>query len=800
MGQLFKWSAVFGAVALVAACGGGGGGGGGTSGVGNSSSTTVSGTASKGLLKFAKVTAFCGIKSANNPIGTTNTLADGTYSLTLTQSCAQPVQIVVSAVAGTTKMVDEIKGEIDAPATLSLRAFVPAAGSSVSLPVTPFTDMAAALVENSVNSNNALSAAMVSNANSAIISTVLGGNAGLFTAQPLRPGAYNDGTTSADQKKLIVLLSAISQAAASIGSADGPGADVQTILTQLAAQATQTIPSVTATTYTVSSDADVRALSGTNATPLATISSGLKDLATSDDAFNLGDAASAIQASVTDVQTAVVSTSNTQIAGAIVAGGSVSTPTSAVQSAIAAATQLFTAIRTNLLSLVNPQQTGFLQAKATALTNDINSLALEGTYQFTDILLAAHRATGFLAQANLALAAGGGSANAPSGAEAKTNAFGKFYQKVWSEGGSTTQCNAYYAVNPNNPSGILTSESSVPFDRTSPLNSNNGNPVAICNKFIYADNNVRMMQFIVKSPASKPTNGTNTFTYVNRVRLWADANCTSAADATCGYEDSQEVTGELTATLGSSQNVTALATVNQPIIPFRGESATTFSVNYTASDVNHVNTLTFSGGLTDGPLKFGFGNGSQLVVTDTSAGARTSGTVVANLLGQIQTGAFQLDGTFALNAAKSGSNADATGTMGFNGKISTLNAGVATTFLEGSLNGNANTNVASFSGKVTQGSSVNSIALTSDLSIDGQQTVSLTILTPGYTFTATGTNFDDQSTASTMTVTASDGTKLAIRRINGASTVTVRNSADTEIGSVVGNQVNFKDGSFILLN
>jgi hypothetical protein len=453
---------------------------GGTTSTTSSSGGVVSGTAAKGLLQNALVTAYCGVKSTSNAIGTATTDANGAYSLTLTQTCSQPVEVVVSAKAdGSTTILDEIAGQIAAPTNLTMRAFVTAASSTVSLPVTPFTDMAAALVENSVGASNALSSSMVSNANTAIITNVLGGNAGLLTAQPLPPSAYSSASTTADQQQLIVLLAAISQAAQTATGATA-GDKVQAVLTQLATQAKQTIPAVTAAGFTVSSTASTAAASGSTATPLATINSGLTALSTSTNTTNLGIAASTIQSSVVNVQTAVVQTSATQISTTQTAGGTVTTPTTAVQDAIAAARTLFGAIRTNVLALVNPQQTGFLQNKATALNSDVNGLAIAGTYHFTDILLAANRATGLLVQTNKAAAAGGGSANAPQGAVAKTNGFGNFYQRITTEGSSEMICNGFYSA------GAGVTSTLPPTLRTAAVAGNNGNPVAVCSMFIFS--------------------------------------------------------------------------------------------------------------------------------------------------------------------------------------------------------------------------------------------------------------------------------------------------------------------------
>jgi hypothetical protein len=525
----------------------------------------------------------------------------------------------------------------------------------------------------------------------------------------------------------------------------------------------------------------------------------LTALAATGNTTNLGAAASAIQSGATTAQTAVVQTSTTQIATAQTTnGGTVTAPTSAVQTAIDAARTLFVKIRSNGLELANPQGTGFLDAKSTAMTNDANSYVLGGTYDFSNILKAAYRGTALLVQTNQALAAGGGSGQTPSGATSNTNKFGSFYRRAWYDNAALVTpnsiCAAYYTtgVGVTGTDGIF---------RNSPFNGNFNHPVAVCKETILGGNAPKEMQFVVKSPTTNPTTGTATFPYVNRIRNWDSSACTDSNDANCLYTDSDVVNGNLIATVDGTLQVTGMSIANQPIIPFQGGNPTTMSLDFAASQSNSVTSLLFSVGLTSGSLKYSFQPGSKLVLTDTSGGAGTSGTADIALIGQIQTGAFQYDGTFAVNGAAS-NNAVTSGTVTFAGKISTLTNGAATAFLEGNLSGNAATKVVAFSGKVTNGVKVNDISFTGDNSIAGQTTGSVTFLSPGYAFTGSGVSYDNVATPTVTTVTASDGTKIVITRANGTSTVVVKNSAGTTIGTLngTGNQVNFVDGTYIVLN
>jgi hypothetical protein len=446
-------------------------------------------------------------------------------------------------------------------------------------------------------------------------------------------------------------------------------------------------------------------------------------------------------------------------------------------------------MKTNLQTFGNPQQTGFLQTKSTALTSDTTTVASGGTYHFLDIVKATQRATALLAETNRARATGTAVVNASSG----TDVFGDYYQRSGSDGYlENWKCTAYYTAG----SSLTANDSSV---RTSPVAGNNGNPVAHCNYFVYGDG-VRMMQFVVKSPAASNLVASGTaLPYVNRIRVWANPACTSGSNPACLYTDTNQVTGTLTATWDSSSVLTGLTMVAAPVIPYIGTTATTVDLAYTGTvdNTNYVKTLNFSGTLTSGAVKHGFSSGSKLVITDTSAGAGTTGSVNATLIGRIATAGFQFDGTFTVNGT---STAPDQGTLGLTGTIGTLSGSTVTPFLEGTLNANGTTKTMAFTGKATNGTNVTSIALQGNSATLGQQTASITFLTGAYSFTASGTNYDNPATASTMDVTASDGSKVFVSRQNGTSTVVVKNAAGTQIGTMAGNQINFNDNTYIVLN
>lgn len=767
---------VLAASSILTACGGGGGGGSSTT-----SGSVLSGTASKGLLKNALVTAYCGIKPSN-PVGTTSTDDDGNYSLTLTSACSQPIEIVVTAKASGTTILDEITGSpVPAPANLSMRAFVPSSGTTITQQVTPFTDMAAALVENAVTNNKqALSAGMVSNANTAIVTNVLGGNAGLFNAAPLPPTAYNDATTTADQKQLITLLSGIAASASQLTTGTA-GEKIQTILTQLSAQATQTIPTVTTTTYGVSGAANTSATSGANATPLATITAGLTAITNS--TVTVNGAPAALTTTATTLQTSIVAAANTQINSN--RGTTTTPPSSATQSAIAAVQQLLSKLRTNLLTTGQ----SFLQGKADAMKTDFNTVALTPVYAIPGTAAALLETTKFLLDVNTAIRT---ATTPPNTWQISNNLSGNGYGRSWYASGAPTpsmECRVFTTAGTGLPSATPA--------RTTALTNNSQPPVAVCAYWPFNGDLLKQMHFIVKQSTSSPTSGA-TFTYINRVRTWASSSCMNYFDASCSVTDSLIKTGTFTATWDSN-GISGVA-FNGPVVPFDGlESSgtdTTMTLNLSRS-LNGTPTPTsgsfnMSAGLTNG-------NVSLALTQGTLSADATAGTASFNLTGRVQTGAFRYDGSFTGNVGN-GNTATPNGTIGFNGAISTMSGSTATPFLEGSISANSAAKTIAFSGKVTNGTNVNNLSGTVDNSTAGQSVLSLTYAFPGYSITSSGTNYDNTALASTITSTASDGTKMVATRTGGIHAVVFKDSANNQIGTIANGQVNFTDGSYLVLN
>ena len=111
------------------------------------------------------------------------------------------------------------------------------ANTQITQHVTPFTDMAAAVIE----SASVLTPNTVLNAEQAIAQAVLAGNLGVFNAQPQALTAYELLTISADEKALLGWFSAISAAAKAAVVPGCSAGDLQCVFQQLAAQSVQSV-------------------------------------------------------------------------------------------------------------------------------------------------------------------------------------------------------------------------------------------------------------------------------------------------------------------------------------------------------------------------------------------------------------------------------------------------------------------------------------------------------------------------------------------------------------------------------
>jgi hypothetical protein len=135
------------ATALVLTGCGGSGGGGSSPAAALPTSTSVSGTAAKGIIKQAKVLVCRIVNGAPEPdasCASTTTGNDGSYSVTFSDGYTGPAMVKVMAGTAST-MMDETTGT-DIPYNMTMRAVVPAISKTTTVHVTPFSEMAASAV------------------------------------------------------------------------------------------------------------------------------------------------------------------------------------------------------------------------------------------------------------------------------------------------------------------------------------------------------------------------------------------------------------------------------------------------------------------------------------------------------------------------------------------------------------------------------------------------------------------------------------------------------------------------------
>lgn len=213
MQQRVLWAAMLSA-GLLAACGGGGGGSDTPQPPVNNNNASVSltGTAAKGLMANATVTAHA-INSdgsiASAALATATTDAQGRYSLSFTATKGQPYVVKVTATATTTHL-DEVSGQTQPlPVGFAMRSLLPAATSdtvTTSASVTPFSEMAVAAAAEAAGGVTAANAAQAVST----VSQLLG-----FNPTNVVPTTTSDANATPDQQKLAVMLTAVSQLAAS---------------------------------------------------------------------------------------------------------------------------------------------------------------------------------------------------------------------------------------------------------------------------------------------------------------------------------------------------------------------------------------------------------------------------------------------------------------------------------------------------------------------------------------------------------------------------------------------------------
>jgi hypothetical protein len=137
--------------AALAGCGGGGGGDAAAPAAALPASTSVSGTAAKGIVKQARVLVCRIVSGAPEPdasCATTTTGNDGSYRVAFSDGYTGPAMVKVMAGTAST-MIDETTGA-DIPYDMTMRAVVPAIAGTTTVHVTPFSEMAASAVSTTV--------------------------------------------------------------------------------------------------------------------------------------------------------------------------------------------------------------------------------------------------------------------------------------------------------------------------------------------------------------------------------------------------------------------------------------------------------------------------------------------------------------------------------------------------------------------------------------------------------------------------------------------------------------------------
>lgn len=134
------------AVSALAGCGGSGGDDSAPAAA-LPNTTSVSGTAAKGIIKQAKVLV-CrivnGAPELDASCASTTTGNDGSYRVAFSDGFAGPAMVKVMAGTAST-MMDETTGT-DIPYNMTMRAVVPSVASTTTVHVTPFSEMAASAV------------------------------------------------------------------------------------------------------------------------------------------------------------------------------------------------------------------------------------------------------------------------------------------------------------------------------------------------------------------------------------------------------------------------------------------------------------------------------------------------------------------------------------------------------------------------------------------------------------------------------------------------------------------------------
>lgn len=206
--------ALAGLLLLIAGCAGGGSSTGPTGAGSAPSGTTISGVASKGIIKGGKVDIYAppvsGDINGKILLKSTSTDSGGNYSVNL----GDYTGVVLVEVSGS--YTDEATGgSVSIPANAPLRAaqVIGSGGGTVSVSVTPLTELAT----RKALAGTVLAAGAVQSAN-ALISNLF--QFDVLATRPVEPGVTTMNAASQDQRNYTIALAGVSELAASAGSVD----------------------------------------------------------------------------------------------------------------------------------------------------------------------------------------------------------------------------------------------------------------------------------------------------------------------------------------------------------------------------------------------------------------------------------------------------------------------------------------------------------------------------------------------------------------------------------------------------
>jgi hypothetical protein len=766
-------------VVLTGCLGGGGGGGGAAAAAG----PVIGGVAGKGLLNKAQVKAYCGKKADGDLLGTDTTgdgtggKANGAYSFTASKPCNKPIHIVVVADANTT-MEDETRGTKAAPVGLTLEAVAPTpTGATVTQPVHPFTHMAAAVALAAPTlTDSALGAA-----NSAVTVKVLqplGLTSDTLTTPP-PPVTLSAATASEEQKKLLAALSNI--------SAKADGSDAKTVVDTLATQAAATLKVAADGTYTTAA----------GESPLKIIDEGKTALAAIKQ--EPGFVSKITDSTVAAVATPAIS----EEAKTVVAN---TTPV-VVSSGVDAARKMFVALRDDVQGLANDSKTGFVDVKAKAMTDDMDSIVGTGVdlHKIIDLVSEAERLASAYSDAgspvtetNHATFGTYATETVSVGSPAVETVRGYYFSNYYGDNGQYRSCKVYIKGLGYNGTTDLKGSTHC-LARTQQTVTQNLDQQGTGTQQISGKNLNIWLQNTGGSYAGGKTynyqNFVTTFNTTYTLTNGVQSGTTSTNDAATATRHIGTFTASYLAKSGGGYTRSGITLgANSKLVPFV-VGATDTAAALTAS--GNATSVSLTGSLVSGPLSMSLASGTGFTYDATAK--KTS----AKLVGQVKTSAFQYDGTMDM-VVPDGVLVNGIVTQpkvssaSFAGKMSTLTNGVAAEFLSGTFSASkgSTSDTVSVSGKVTNGTKL------SQLTVSGTDTFATKLFTSSitygfgtYTLTFSGTKDTATGVVTAATITSSDGTKLE----KSGTAILIKDSAGKKIGEVNGGTVNFTDGTYFLL-